>query len=68
MLCLLPGPVTIRNMMAKDADFAGRMSVEAFRSKFEWAAGRRKYDLSYFSHKFIQKLIGILVQINLVIV
>ncbi len=36
------GPVQIRNMVLDDAEFAGRNTVEAFRSKFEWAVGKNK--------------------------
>ena len=34
--------VIIRNMTANDGAFVGRMIVEAFKSKYEWAAGKRK--------------------------
>ena len=34
--------VQVRNMEVEDAEFAGNMLVEAFRSKFEWAVGKEK--------------------------
>ena len=36
------GPVTVRNMTLEDAEFAGTMTTEAFRSKFVWATGEDK--------------------------
>ena len=36
------GPVTIRNAHAGDAEFAARMTVDAYRGEYEWAAGKRK--------------------------
>ena len=36
------GPVTVRNMTKEDVVFAGRMTVECFRSKYEHAAGKRR--------------------------
>ncbi|XP_078001463.1 uncharacterized protein LOC144453964 [Glandiceps talaboti] len=35
------GPVSIRNMTSADSNFAARVTVESFRSKFEHAVGRR---------------------------
>ncbi|XP_077977411.1 uncharacterized protein LOC144432971 [Glandiceps talaboti] len=38
------GPVSIRNMTTADSKFSARVLVEAFRSKFEHAVGRRNID------------------------
>ena len=35
-------PVTIRTMVQEDAEFVADMSVEAFRSKYEWAIGKKR--------------------------
>ena len=45
------GDIYIRNMVKEDADFAGKMTVESFRSKFEWAAGKRRYKCYHCRNK-----------------
>jgi hypothetical protein len=38
------GPVSVRTMLQSDAEFAGRMAVEAFRGKYEWAVGKNRIE------------------------